>query len=78
MVEPRRQLASRLRAMRLARFLTQDDLSERSGLGRATIARIEAGVTAPRMRTIRALARALDVTPSELVPDPESLWQESR
>ncbi|MFC0005476.1 helix-turn-helix domain-containing protein [Micromonospora siamensis] len=76
MPDARRQLASRLRAMRLARFLTQHDLSERSGLGRATIARIEAGVTAPRMRTVRALAQALDVAPGELVPDPESLWRE--
>lgn len=64
-----------MRAARIARLLTQDDLANRAGLGRATIARLEAGALTPRMRTIRAIAEALDVDTHELVPDPSAVWQ---
>ncbi|MBU8857411.1 helix-turn-helix transcriptional regulator [Micromonospora sp. WMMB482] len=67
-------LATRLRAARVARLLTQEELSEASGLGRATIARIEAGQTVPHMRTVRALAEALQVPLEELVASPPALW----
>lgn len=58
---------TRLREVRESRFLTQGELAERSGVSRQTINRIEQGDIEPRFRTIRQLARALDVEPAELV-----------
>ena len=74
MSEPFGDLAKRLRTARTRKLLTQEELAEFSGIGRATIARLEAGGLQPRMKTIRALARALELDPRELVPDPESIW----
>jgi transcriptional regulator with XRE-family HTH domain len=72
--DPRQDLARRVKSARHARFMSQDELSERSGVGRATIARIELGQTTPHGRTIRSIAEALDVQPRDLVRDPDSLW----
>jgi len=72
--EARRDLACRVRALRLERFLTQGELSELSGVGRATIARIEGGKTVPQARIIKAIARALGVEPMDLVREPQRLW----
>jgi transcriptional regulator with XRE-family HTH domain len=72
--DPRQDLARRVKSVRRARFMSQEELSDRSGLGRATIARIELGQTVPHGRTIRSLAEALEVQPSDLVSDPDSLW----
>jgi transcriptional regulator with XRE-family HTH domain len=55
-----------LKELREARFLTQAELAERSGVSRPTIARIEQEGGA-RFVTIRKLAEALGVTPNELV-----------
>ncbi len=68
------EVGLRVKAARVRRMLTQTELASVSGVGRATIARIEAGTGHPRMTTIRALAEALDLPARELVPDPESLW----
>jgi len=54
-----------LREARLARFLSQQDLAEKSGVGRSTIVTIEAG-TPPRLRTARLLAQALEYQPGEI------------
>lgn len=55
-----------LRAHRKRRALTQIELSKISGVGRATIARLEAGGVAYRS-TINKLSRALKVKPHELL-----------
>jgi transcriptional regulator with XRE-family HTH domain len=67
-------VGDRLRTLRLGRFLTQEQLAEMSGVGRATVARLESGAGQPHMRTISALAKALEVEPTALVPDPASVW----
>jgi transcriptional regulator with XRE-family HTH domain len=54
-----------LRRWRLKRNLTLDQLSEKSGLTRDTISRIENGRMA-RSTTIGKLANALEVEPEEL------------
>jgi len=41
--------------------LTQAELAERAGIQRATVNRIETGVTAARFATVRKLAAALGV-----------------
>ena len=55
-----------LKELRESQFLTQRELAERSDVGVATIARIEKGKCRPTFRTIKRLAAALGVAPSEL------------
>lgn len=73
-VDPRQDLARRVKSYRHARFLSQDELADRSGIGRATIARVETARTVPHARTVRSLATALGVQPEDLVVDPDRLW----
>jgi transcriptional regulator with XRE-family HTH domain len=60
---PRRPEAARhpLARWRVVRDLTQEQLAERSGVGRMTIARIESSSGDPRVATARRLADALGV-----------------
>ena len=57
---------SELRRIRESKFLSQVELSKLSGISRVTIARIETGENA-RGSTVRKLAEALGVEPSQLV-----------
>jgi transcriptional regulator with XRE-family HTH domain len=58
--------ADSLRRFRVERFLSQRELARRAGLHAITLTRLEAGVTAPSTRTVRALAAALGIEPREL------------
>jgi ferredoxin len=60
-----------LRRLRLARFLSQAELARQSGLHTLTISRLEADRARPSTRTVRALATALGVMPSELATPQE-------
>ena len=60
-------IGDRLRDLRKRRLLTQEQLAERSGVGIATIVRVERNQVEPRGSTIRKLAEALDIDPEELV-----------
>ena len=62
--------AKKLRALRRKRVLTLRELSEKAGVSKDTISRIEREGTA-YPATIRKLAKALDVDPPELVPEEE-------
>ena len=55
----------RVRRLRQEKFLTMDELSARSGVHVQTIIRVEKGQPA-KASTIRKLAKALGVEPSEL------------
>ena len=57
----------RLKELRRLRALSQEELAEESGVGRATISRIERGETGAHGRTLRRLAKALGVGVEELV-----------
>jgi len=57
----------RLREARLRKVLTQEELAQRSGVAEATISRIESGQQEARISTVRKLAAALGIEPSELV-----------
>ncbi len=59
-----------LRILRERSALTQGELAVSAGVTRATVQRIEQGVTA-RMSTVRKLAQALGVKPVELM-EPEA------
>ena len=68
-MEPREQFAANLRRLREAAELTQDALSDRSGLHATEISRLERGVRDPRLSTVVRLARALGVEPALLLAD---------
>jgi transcriptional regulator with XRE-family HTH domain len=57
----------RLRELRRRRVLTLEELAEKAGVGRNTIWRLEHGVMGAQPRTIRKIAKALNVEPEELV-----------
>ena len=59
----------RLRELRERVSLSQMELSERSGVSRATIADLELGKRGAQPKTRRKLAAALGVEPWELVGD---------
>jgi mRNA interferase RelE/StbE len=60
------QLA-RLKWLRLRRALTQQQLAEKAGVNRVTIARLEGGQDQPFPTTVKKLADALGVQPEELM-----------
>jgi transcriptional regulator with XRE-family HTH domain len=62
-------VGDKLREVRTSRLLTQSELSEKSGVNTTTIVRIERNQVEPHFRTIRKLAKALDVDPTELLGD---------
>jgi transcriptional regulator with XRE-family HTH domain len=59
----------RLRELRERASFSQMELSERSGVSRATIADLELGKRGAQPKTRRKLAEALGVGPWELVGD---------
>ncbi len=57
---------NRIKDLRIARGLTAAELAERSGVGYRTVWRVERSLVRPHTRTLRRLAEALSVEPSEL------------
>jgi len=57
----------RLKEVRIERFLTQQELADKSGIGIVTVSRLESGLQQPRLKTVRRLAAALGVDPADLV-----------
>jgi transcriptional regulator with XRE-family HTH domain len=62
-------VGERLKTLRIRRALTQEELAQRAGLTKTAINRLEVDKAEPRMSTLRKLAQALGVDPSELVGD---------
>jgi transcriptional regulator with XRE-family HTH domain len=56
---PKERMAARLKALRERRGLTQEQLSEKSGVGRSHLARLETGKQDPTLGTLEKLAKAL-------------------
>jgi len=57
----------KLRELRRRRVLTMEELAEKADVGLNTVWRLEHGVMGAQPRTIRKLAKALDVEPEDLV-----------
>jgi transcriptional regulator with XRE-family HTH domain len=60
-------IGDRLKNLRIRRALTQQELADRAGVSSNAINRIELNKAEPHMSTLRKLAKALDVDPTELV-----------
>jgi transcriptional regulator with XRE-family HTH domain len=60
-------IGDRLKTLRVRRALTQQELADRAGVSSNTLNRIELNKAEPHMSTLRKLAKALGVDPSELV-----------
>jgi transcriptional regulator with XRE-family HTH domain len=60
-------IGEQLRSIRTRRLLTQDELADKASVSQSTIANIERNNAEPQFRTIRKLAKALDVEPTELI-----------
>lgn len=60
-------IGAKLRETRTRRLLTQEELAERAGVSPSTVVNIERDNAEPRFRTIRKLAKALDVDPTSLL-----------
>ncbi len=60
--------AVRLREIRMAAKMTQEELAQRAGVTRVTIARLETGEREPSWSTVVAIANALGVAVTAFVP----------
>jgi transcriptional regulator with XRE-family HTH domain len=67
MAEKDPAFAGRLKELRQAAGWTQYELGVRSGVQPNTIARLEQGKAGPTWATVRALAKALGVTPNDFM-----------
>ena len=63
------KFGSRVRQLRLAAEMTQEDLAHRCGLFRTYMSRIETGAASPTLTMIHALAGSLRVPVSALFED---------
>ena len=57
----------RLRDVRMRAALSQEELAAKAGTTRVTISRLETEQQEPQPRTLRRLAQALGVSPSDLM-----------
>jgi transcriptional regulator with XRE-family HTH domain len=63
-----RQFGQKVRALRVAREMSQEALADAAGLHRTHISLIERGQRSVRLETVRSLAVALGVQPAKLMP----------
>ncbi len=61
------ELSKKIKELRTRKGLSQEELSEDSGLSLRTIQRIENGETEPRGDSLKKLANSLGVSPDELI-----------
>lgn len=73
-----RTVGLRIRLLRVARGLSQEELGETSGVSRVTVGSIERGEHAASVLAYRRLARALEVELSELLDEGRALPTEGR
>lgn len=73
---PKLAFGQRIRALRTAAGMTQEDLAERCGLFRTYMSRIETGSANPTLTMIHALAQSLDTQVCDLFAVDEVLVAE--
>ncbi len=60
-------IGPRIRELREAAALTQEDLAHQAGISTSTLSRTERGAYQPRLDTLNKLAQALEVPIAELL-----------
>jgi transcriptional regulator with XRE-family HTH domain len=65
--EPLKELGAKIRARRLARGMTQEDLARALSISVAYLSLIERGGRNPPFTTVVAIARALKAAPRDIV-----------
>jgi len=63
---------TKLENWRIKRLMSIQDLADISGINRATISRIERGVSQPFGKTLGKLSQALNVEPVDLIDRPDN------
>ena len=63
------EFGANVRRLRAAAGLSQEQLGELCDMHLSAVSRLERGLRDPRLTTIMRLAKALSVTPAELVED---------
>lgn len=66
MTRLRSQFAKRLKALRIEKQLTQEELAKMTGLSTSFISSLERGIDAPSFATLESIAEALDVSVRDL------------
>ena len=59
-------LGKRIKELRLAKNLTQENLSEITGIGTSSISKIESGIFHPSDENLEKIAEALEIEPYKL------------
>jgi len=59
----------RIRELRIAQKLSQQELATKLGIDRSTVAKWETGVHSPRIDKLRQLAKVLNCSLEELLPN---------
>ncbi len=62
-----KKLGRKIKELRKARDLSQQELARRAGIGRVTLSRLENGKQSPRFQTVTAIAGTLDITLQKLI-----------
>jgi transcriptional regulator with XRE-family HTH domain len=73
--EGRQVLGARVRALRENAGLTQKALAGASGIGRVTLVRLENGKHAPKLGTLRAIAKVLERPVEDLLAGSDELGE---
>jgi len=66
------KIGTQVKRAREQALLTQEELAARAGVGLTTLNRIERDRVEPHFRTIRKIARALDMDPRDLIGDDDA------
>ena len=63
------KIGDNVRRLRIRLAIRQDELARMAKITPTTLSRIERNESEPHVSTIRRLAKALDVTPADLIGD---------
>jgi transcriptional regulator with XRE-family HTH domain len=72
------QLGERVKALRVTRGLSQEELAERAGMSLKHLGEIERAATEPSITAVLGLAKGLEVRVLELLPDPARITPEPK
>jgi transcriptional regulator with XRE-family HTH domain len=70
------QLGERVKALRVTRGLSQEELAERAGMSLKHLGEIERAATEPSITAVLGLCKGLEVRVLELLPDPARITPE--